>query len=265
MPEQEMASYYRSRLMAQNGFSAIFSLRSGGISPPPFHSLNLGSGLGDTSANVEANLKRLMKAAAMKQPHQSIQVHGCQILMCSGFGYYHDTQADILISPSGGALAVRIADCLPILLADVQTGMTAAIHAGWRGTVANVACKAVAKMVNLGANPDHMLAMLGPCIGTCCFVIDDKTGRLLAGCASGAANFVTTSSSCRADLREINTLQLRQAGILAEHIEAWDSCTCCDESNFYSYRRDGGKTGRHLAMIAATTSGGSIAEAAAPS
>ncbi|MDX8410549.1 MAG: peptidoglycan editing factor PgeF [Mariprofundaceae bacterium] len=259
MPEQENADYIRSNLMVRHGFSAIFSLRSGGISPPPFASLNLGLGLGDKDANIEVNLGRLLKATALQRPHQAKQVHGNQALICSGPGRHHDTEADILISPSGDPLAVRIADCLPILIADSQSGMTAAIHAGWRGTVARVAAYAAARMIELGASVEHLLAVLGPCISPCCFTIDNQTARQLAACTAGAERHITGTSPHDADLKAINILQLRQAGIAAGNIDTQHACTHCDTARFYSHRRDGGKTGRHLAIIA-TNPSSAIAE-----
>ena len=256
MPEQARVGYLRSSLLDGHGFSGIFSLRDGGISLPPFNSLNLGHGLGDADANVDVNLQRLLKAATMGRPHQAVQVHGHEALICSGPGQAHDAEADILISPSGDAVAARVADCLPILIADSQSRMTAAVHAGWRGTVAQVAAMAVARMTEFGANPNDLLATLGPCIGSCCFAIDEKTAHRLTSCVAGAELHVSDVAPYYANLQAINLLQLRQAGLSSERIETFDICTSCDASHCFSYRRDDGKTGRHLAIIALRPPGG---------
>ena len=148
------------------------------------------------------------------------------------------------------ALAVRTADCLPILLADPKTGIAAAVHAGWRGTALQVAYKAVQEMVSAGAQTKDILASLGPCIGPCCFFIDTNTADKLANSVQGADKHIQRDTETSADLRAINVLQLLQCGLTEAHIEHFCACTACDSTRFFSYRRDGKQTGRHLAVVA---------------
>jgi copper oxidase (laccase) domain-containing protein len=131
-----MADFLRSSLLAEYGITALFSLRTGGVSPPPFDSLNFGLNLGDEDVNIKTNLDSLTKINGLSSlPHQVQQVHGGNLLWCKGSGTMHNDKADILLTDqTETALAVRTADCLPILLADPKTGISAAIHAGWRGT-----------------------------------------------------------------------------------------------------------------------------------
>ncbi|NWF36500.1 peptidoglycan editing factor PgeF [Mariprofundus sp. KV] len=241
-----------SELFRQHTITAVFTQRSGGFSPPPFDSFNFGSGLGDSESAIKRNLNRLVTVAGLEsQPHQVIQVHGNTSYRCSGPGQMHRQEADILISRDPGtALAVRTADCLPVLLADPQNGIIAAVHAGWRGTAAGVVCRAVEEMVTLGAAQEHIIASLGPCIGPCCFKIGrDAADQLAASCA-GADNCIGDQPELHADLQAINRLQLLQSGVSAQRVEIFSDCTACDPERFYSYRRDGKNSGRHLGVVA---------------
>jgi len=246
-------SYISSRLLGKHGFLGLFTLRGGGVSPPPFDSLNFGTGLGDAMAKIESNLEQLSRATGLAtRPHQVRQVHGAESHWFAGPGMVHPDEADILLSSQAGtALAVRTADCLPILLADPASGIAAAVHAGWRGTVARVAAIAVREMTNRGANPENILASLGPCIGPCCFEISADVADQLGGCAIGVEVHINrTETTISADLQQINRLQLLQCGMEPGHIERIDACTACDRERFFSYRRDGKESGRHLAVVA---------------
>lgn len=247
------ATFIRSQLLANHGITAIFSLRHGGISPPPFQQQNFGAGLGDDERHIKQNMDNFIKAAALPgPPHQACQVHGVEILQCNGQGRMHHRQADILITTQRDvALAVRTADCLPILLADPIAGIIAAVHAGWRGSAKSIARRAIRAMEQRGADQRRLLAWLGPCIGPCCFAIGTDIAEALQQSIAGAAMRLSyTPSAMFADLQEINRLQLRDAGISSAHIEISRNCTACDAARFFSFRRDHGVTGRHLAVVA---------------
>jgi len=246
------ASFIRSRLLASHGITGIFSLRNGGVSPPPFDSQNFGPDLGDADKNITHNLHGLVKAARLPSiPHQAIQVHQTGLLWCNGQGKIHPQQADILISEQRDtAVAVRVADCLPILLADPKTGIVAAVHAGWRGTAAGIVKHAILAMRGHGVQPQNLLASLGPCIGPCCFAIGPDAASALQDSAAGAADFISHTSGAHADLSEINRLQLLEAGLSGNHIEASKACTVCESEHFFSFRRDGERSGRHIAVVA---------------
>ncbi len=240
--------FLSSSLLRQHGFLGIFSLRHGGVSPPPFASLNLGPGTGDAAGHVARNLELLLAASGVADPHQARQVHGTGMLLCAGPGRFHACAADILIGHEAGcAVGVRTADCLPVLIADPRFGTVAAVHAGWRGTVQGVVTEAVRHMRALGATPSDLIACLGPCIGACCFEVDAATAARLAASCPGADAHVRAGQ--HVDLAAINIAQLVQAGVAGDRIEHLKACTCCREAEFFSYRRDGKRSGRHLSIV----------------
>ncbi len=245
-------AFIRSKILANHGFTGIFTLRQGGISSAPFDEQNFGSGLGDSDSNIKHNLHRLIKAAALPSiPHQAIQVHQTDLLWCNRQGYMHQQHADILLSNQAHtAVAVRVADCLPVLLADPKTEMIAAVHAGWRGTAAGIIKHAIRSMLDHGVKRKNLLAVLGPCIGPCCFAIGNETATALEQSTGGATNCISRAAEIHADLPEINRLQLIESGITGVHIETITACTACDPERFFSFRRDGKRTGRHLAVVA---------------
>jgi YfiH family protein len=244
--------FLHSELLSTIGITAIFSERNGGISPAPFNSLNFGQDIGDSSKNVDANIVELMKITGLDgRPHQAGQAHGVEHFICSGIGSFHSEQADILISNKPKtSIAVRSADCLPVLMADPINRVVAAVHAGWRGSAAGVVIRAVEKMVKMGARQEHIHVSLGPSIGSCCFKVDDNTAEILKKSVAGAEETIAYSPEPHPDLTAINLLQLKEAGVTEDHIETFDICTCCHPERFYSYRRDHGTTGRHLAVVA---------------
>ncbi|MDX8406791.1 MAG: peptidoglycan editing factor PgeF [Mariprofundaceae bacterium] len=241
-----------SDLFHSHGLLGCFTKRTGGVSPGPFDSLNFGTGLGDSSAHIASNLQRLVqKTGLASRPHQAIQVHGASSLYCQGPGLMHDHNADALLtSHSDVPLAVRTADCLPVLLADPVAGVIAAVHAGWRGTVRNIVSAALAEMRRKGADPARMIASLGPAIGPCCFHIDTATAQTLSDCIAGAGACINRGRQISADLVAINRLQLLNSGIQADPIECIQTCTSCHPGQFFSFRRDGEMTGRQLAVVA---------------
>jgi len=261
MPE---SCFLRSALFAEHGLHGIFSLRGrdnphNGVSPPPFDRLNLADDTGDLAENALRNLDILIAQSGVSgKPHRAKQVHGCKVLTCSGAGNQHRDEADILLSCDTSPLAVRVADCTPILLADPTKGLLAAAHAGWRGTVQNASAHAVQALLRAGGSPEHIIASIGPCIGPCCFEVGEETAEALRHSCPGADAFVRSRNGhLYADLAAINQLQLVQAGIGQANIELVETkpsrCTCCNDRYFFSYRRDGRISGRHLAIVASMT------------
>jgi YfiH family protein len=154
-------------------------------------------------------------------------------------------ECDALVSDrSGEALVVQTADCVPILLA--APGAVSAAHAGWRGTAKNVSGAAVDALARLGAQPSKMRAWLGPSIGPCCYEVGGDVAAQFAG------DFVRAGcgGGFRLDLRAVNVAQLAAAGVPKDAIAVHPSCTKCGGDSFASYRRDGAKAGRMIALIA---------------
>ncbi len=239
-----------SALMADAGIKAVFSHREGGCSSPPFDSLNLGIGLGDQAEHVTTNLTRFCQSAGLLRPHQSQQVHGVTVLHCSGAGQMHDDDADILLTTElNTPLAIRTADCLPILLADKQAQVIAAVHAGWRGTVAQITQVAVREMLALGADVERIRASFGACIAPCCFEINASIKQAFLACGDEDV-CVWRDHRWYADLALSNRYQLMACGLPAQHIEMTAACTMCHKQpSYFSYRRDAGQTGRQLSVI----------------
>jgi YfiH family protein len=152
------------------------------------------------------------------------------------------------------ALAIQVADCVPLLLADALTGAVAAVHAGWRGTAAGAAIAAVEALVrDFGARPDRLVVALGPGIGPCCYTVGDELiDAFRAGGFSQSVNrwFIRDEAGgLNLDVWAANRDQLIASGVPAASIHAANLCTAGRPDLFASYRRDGPETGRIAAVI----------------
>ncbi|MGA2740636.1 MAG: polyphenol oxidase family protein, partial [Bryobacteraceae bacterium] len=145
----------------------------------------------------------------------------------------------LLENTPGHLVAVKTADCIPILLVDEERRAVAAVHAGWRGTAAGIVRNALRGMrEEFGTRPGHVHAAIGPGIGKCCYEVG----------ADVAAQFGETGP-CHIDLVETNRRQLIEAGIPASRIYAANLCTKCGVEDFHSYRRDKEQAGRMLSFV----------------
>ncbi|MGM0594012.1 MAG: peptidoglycan editing factor PgeF [Pseudomonadota bacterium] len=223
---------------------AAVTTRSGGVSLPPFDSLNLGDHVGDDPAAVAENRRRLVESLALpSEPRWLNQVHGtCAVEVAE---IKTPCEADASISHQPGVVcAVLTADCLPVLLCDRQGSVVAAAHAGWRGLVNGVVESTVAK---LGAG-DELLAFLGPAIGPKVFEVGEEVRQAFIDENPAAAGAFTPSPAGRwlADIYALARQRLRRAGVDA--IYGGEHCTYTEAERFYSYRRDG-VTGRMASLI----------------
>jgi YfiH family protein len=156
------------------------------------------------------------------------------------------------------ALGVFVADCIPALIVDPRTGAVAAAHAGWRGTVAGVLPSVVRALVDeLGSRPDDLRVVLGPAIGSCCFEVGAEVVAAFAGELGGAADAGVVIPSPRGlpgkwhvDLKAANRLLLARAGVAPGAIDDAGTCTSCDRTRFFSYRRDRDRTGQQMGIVA---------------
>ena len=263
---------YQSRLLNAIGVTHAFSTRIGGISPPPFDSLNLGNpapstGIQDSAENIQHNFARLFSGLGMADaPMASVhQVHGCAValLRAEDEGEYSEsaaaeiqdrfrgqTQADAIVSDvSSAVLAIRIADCAPILLASDDGRIVSAIHAGWRGVVSGVVARSIAEINTLGIQAEKIIAAIGPAISMKYFEVGAEVAQAFVSAGLGAAVETAGYSKPHIDLAGAIKLQLRQCGIT--HIDGGNLCTYANAADFYSHRRDHGLTGRMVAIIRA--------------
>jgi len=238
-----------SRLL--EGFRHGFTTRDGGSSRGPFRSLNLSTSVGDDPERVLENWERLRQATGLGFARVR-QVHGCRVVEADAEpGAAPGEEADAVISAiSGVAASVAVADCVPVLIADPRSGSAAAVHAGWRGTLARVAAEGVRALVTRhGARPSDLLAVIGPSIGPCCFEVSRELAARFRD-ELGAATGNPRNIGSRADLWLANEQVLKGAGLVRRRIEVLGRCTSCEGDVFFSHRRDQGRTGRHLAFIA---------------
>ena len=230
------------------GFPHGFTTRGGGASSGPFESLNLGGQVGDDPGRVAENWARLERETGLRFARVR-QVHGARAVRADAPTHPVD-EADVVVSRAPGVAAcVSVADCVPVLLADPETGAVAAVHAGWRGTIARAAAEGVRALAReAGAPASRLLATVGPAIGPCCYEVSPDLAARFRD-ALGPET-VREGPAPRLDLWRANVLVLRAQGVAAERIELLSRCTACERDLFFSHRRDAGRTGRQVAFIA---------------
>ena len=252
-----MRLFVTSKLLSAAGVPHGFSVRTGGVSSGAFSSLNLSVSVGDDEAAVRENHDRLRRAAGVKSRISTAhQVHGDRVVDARLREIFPPTVqgeegADAVIALEEGAVGVRVADCVPILLH--AEGAVAAVHSGWKGTRLQVAARAVRALQHAsGADPAQALAAIGPCIGRCCYEVSPElAASFRAQFGPQAADDPAVTPKPHLDLRYCVERALLQAGVREERIEQVEGCTSCDIGSFFSHRRDKGRTGRHLAFIEA--------------
>ena len=231
-----------------------FTSRAGGVSEGPFRSLNLGSKWGDARENVVENRRRLVEATRTGTLYLAAQVHGARVLPVRAGDDPAEIarqQADGVCSDVEGiAVGVYVADCVPVLLADPRTGAFAAVHAGWRGTVAGVLPAAIETMAReYGSAPADLRVAFGPSIGPCCFEVGPEVAAAFAPWPGAVVE--QAGRKPHVDLRLTLRQQALSAGVGPAAIDAGGACTMCDPAGrFYSYRRDASRTGQHAGFIA---------------
>jgi polyphenol oxidase len=228
---------------------AAFTLRTGGVSGPPFDSLNVGTHVGDEAAAVTEN-RRLVRAALRlpDEPAWMEQVHGVQVLDLDAAPTPPErgSCADAAVTRRANRVCVvQVADCLPVLLAVRDGSAVAAAHAGWRGLAAGVL---EATVERLAVQPSRLIAWLGPAIGPAHFEVGDEVRQaFLAGDAGAAGSFAANARGrWQCNLPDLARRRLAALGVNAVFGGQW--CTSADAPRFFSYRRDG-RCGRMAALI----------------
>jgi YfiH family protein len=251
-----MTVVLRSALLERSGVAHGFNLRTGGVSEGPFASLNLGRSVGDQPERVAENLRRFARAVGYQADalFETSQVHGAAVRVIAPGddpARVRLDEADVLVAPAGGfAIGVRTADCVPLLIA-ADSGAVAAVHAGWRGVVAGAVEAGVQALLAIGGNaPRSLRAAFFPHIEVCCFEVGGDVAEQLAALHPDPASVVDRSrQKPHVDLARIVTAKLLACGLAADAIDRVPGCTRCEPERFFSFRRDGQRSGRHIAAI----------------
>jgi polyphenol oxidase len=222
------AGLLTSRLLAEAGFAHAFPERT----------------------VTDDELARAVGIDAGRAIVQLKQVHGGEALDASDASGANGREGDALVArggPRAVAVGVRVADCVPVLVADEATGGVAAIHAGWRGVTRGVVAAAIERLGERG----RLVAAIGPCIGPCCFEVGRDVAEQIA-LAAGGARVVASSRGEKVyvDLRAAVRAQLVASGVNVARIDDVPGCTKHEPGRFHSFRRDGARSGRMLAAVA---------------
>ena len=251
-PDSEHVQILKPEWPAPPGVRAAFALRSGGVSAPPFDSLNLGAHVGDEAEAVAENRRRLRTQLRLpEEPAWMEQVHGIDVLdldaLAHGGAARGIVTADAAHTRRAGRICtVQVADCLPVLLAARDGSAVAAAHAGWRGLAGGVL---EATVQALAVEPGQLIGWLGPGIGAAHFEVGEDVRRAFVTHDAAAAAAAFTSNQrgrWQCNLAALARARLAALGVAAVFGGEW--CTYADAARFFSYRRDG-RCGRMAALI----------------
>lgn len=254
--------------------TAGFTGRQGGIGKAPYDSLNCAFHVGDEPSDVLGNRTLLAESLGFTLQDWTCgeQTHGKEIAIVKaddrGRGSLDRASAfqgtdGLLTNVPGVLLTSFYADCVPLYFYDPLKKVVGLAHAGWKGTVAEIAAAMVARMeTGYGSRPQDILAGIGPSIGDCCYEVDDYVmdhirqleDGLKAAAGSGPSQELYRTSEAdhrksMLNLKEMNRRIMIKAGILPTHIECTSWCTSCNQDLFFSYRKENGVTGRMTSWI----------------
>jgi len=233
---------------------AIFT-RHGGLSPEPWHSLNVGGTVGDDLTRVRAN--RNMSLKVMRCMPDSVfdvwQVHSADVVCATAPRPDTESvrQADIILTDKPElTLYMRFADCVPILFHDPRKGVIGVAHAGWVGTLRDVATATINAMTKqYGSNPADVIAGIGPSIGPDHYEVgSDVILQVMQKFGDDSEQLLKShNGKIHFDLWKTNRILLEKAGV--EKIEVAEICTACNTNDWFSHRAEKGRTGRFGALI----------------
>jgi polyphenol oxidase len=246
------------------GVEALVSTRLGGVSAPPYESLNLGLQVDDDPTKVVENRRLLFRAFEMSLERsvwcRQIHADGVTVVGADDAGRGSTEElsivenADALVTDVPGlSLCVTLADCVPVVIFDPERRVVGLAHAGWSGTVARISSRTVEVMrKRFACDPTEMVAAIGPSIGQSGYEVgEDVITRARAAFGPRASELLVPASGGKAlfDLWAANCIDLEEAGIPMAQIEVGEIAT--DESlhEFYSHRHEGGCTGRFIALV----------------
>ena len=248
--------YMRSTLLP---LRHAFTTRYGGVSKGEFATLNLTKSRGDEPENVRENFRRVMALLGADVDGGCVtrQVHGAQVRVVTEADRHVclsevPFEADGLVTKTRGMpIFCFAADCVPVLLCDAEAGVIAAVHCGWRSSVADILGVAVGKMKGLGAEPARICAAIGPAIGKCCFETDRDVPDAIERWLGGTEGLVERRDDGKylVDLRAANARRLMRLGVPAGQIDVSDECTYCSHDKYWSHRWTRGRRGIQAAGI----------------
>ncbi len=248
-----------SPLLAHAGFRHAFFTRVGGASQGPFESLSFSTAVGDDPEHVDENLRRAGALLGVGSEHilYLSQVHGREARF-----YAEPTLRSNTITLEGDciggsatdcAYGVRSADCVPVLIADDVSGAVMAVHAGWRGVALGAVAAGIECLRKNLPSGGRLLAAIGPHISGAAFEVSEEVAsQLLAACPSRSKRALLRragSEKPHVDLRFIVTEQLLSLGVDGSAIDQVGGCTRLVPEQYFSFRRDGKRSGRHLSAI----------------
>ena len=263
------------RIHVQDSFARHVSVtnvsttRHGGVSSPPYDSLNLGRNTDDDDTNVDANRARL---SLLTSHDDDVLVTGAQVhaadvgvVAAADAGRRYEATDALITDVPEIPLMILVADCAAVTLYDPIKKAVGIAHAGWRGTVAGVAARTVNKLMDeFDTDPTDLIAGIGPSIGPCCYDVGaDVVERFYAEqplvadhvlstpdfASAGSFTGALNEGGKRLNLWRANILQLVTAGVFEANIATAGICTSCNTNDFFSHRAEGGRTGRFGALI----------------
>ena len=227
--------------------------RLGGVSRPPYATLNLGHTVGDDLPAVEENHRRALEALGL-DPRQVVsphQVHGARVGIVGRVhrGFVQPATDALVTAVPGVPLLLRFADCAPVVLFDPVRRVAGLAHAGWQGVAVGVVPATVRVLVErLGCHPADLWAGLGPTIGPCCYEVGPEVvAAVQVACPPGADVVRRVNGQFHLDMPAAVQAQLRAVGV--REIEDARVCTACHVDEFFSHRAEGGRTGRFGVLI----------------
>lgn len=245
--------------LERDGFTNGFSTRTGGTSPMPQDALNLAGFHEDTAENIHENRRRFLRLfdgdwqlTAVWQMHSA----DVRVVLDSEDARSDEERCDALTTIAPGILlAVKSADCVPVLLGDERTGACAAVHAGWRGTVARIVERTIERMKKeYGTRASDLRAAIGPAAGGCCYEVGAEVIEAFRSNFAYADSLFqpTREGHALIDLQRANSNQLTETGVDPARIHIAPFCTMCRTDLFFSYRREKslrGRVGRLMSVI----------------
>ncbi len=251
---QEALSVWSSSLLSHSGPLHFFTRRTGGVSLPPFHTLNLGLTTQDEPQNVRNNRKRIEEKFGLLLRALALQVHGGEVLVLKSAGELPSEnalpKADAIVSSAPGiSLAMFFADCVPLYLWDPVKKAGGLAHAGWRSTILDIGPHAIESLQQeFGTSLEDIQVAIGPSIGPCCFQVGPEVAEEFRE-KFGDEVIEKKDGQFYVDLWKSNKLALLKKGVKGGNIELAGECTSCRSDLYFSYRRDKGKTGRMAGVI----------------